>query len=104
MFIEEETGEIFRYQVTADRTLVFELKPATLSDMQTLEKKIWQTIGELKLLGANDSQRHSSNAAQTSFTTQEGGIGGIQTARRLIWPSDGRRKRRRATNRIYYGD
>jgi hypothetical protein len=52
MFIEEETGEIFRYQVTADRTLVFELKPATLSDMQTLEKKIWQTIGELKLLGA----------------------------------------------------
>jgi hypothetical protein len=52
MFVDEESGEVYRYQVTADRTLVFGLKPAVTTEMAALEQKIWKTVGELKELGA----------------------------------------------------
>jgi hypothetical protein len=55
MFVNEETGEVFRWQVTADRVLVFELKPAALAEMQSLEEKIWSIVAELKELGATIS-------------------------------------------------
>jgi len=51
MFIDVESGEVFRHQVTADRALVFDLKPALTSDMFALEKKIWGAVNELKVLG-----------------------------------------------------
>jgi hypothetical protein len=52
MFVEDETGDVFRWQATADRVLVFELKPVLLAEMQSLEEKIWGTVAELKELGA----------------------------------------------------
>jgi hypothetical protein len=50
MFVDVETGEVFRHQITADRVLVFDLKPALTSDMFALEKKIWAARNELKTI------------------------------------------------------
>ncbi|WP_299804643.1 hypothetical protein [Tardiphaga sp.] len=53
MFVDVESGEVFRHQVTADRTLIIELKPAAASDIASLEKKIWTTVNEFKTLADN---------------------------------------------------
>ena len=64
MLVDVETGEVFRHQVTADRSLVFELKPAVVADMFALEKKIWGAVDELKVLAAR-IQRELSASPQT---------------------------------------
>jgi hypothetical protein len=51
MFVDVESGEVLRYQVTADRALIFELKLAVITDMVALEKKIWGAVNELNALG-----------------------------------------------------
>lgn len=46
LFVDDETGVVSRYQVSADRKLVYELIDVDLKQLKVLETKIWATVRE----------------------------------------------------------